>query len=116
VGFGYNHPSLKTANGVILDKPCNVSYDSTASFQIIILLKSISKILERVMTVRLSSIARSKCVLHENQCSSLQGLSSSDACLTLTYQIKTLQRPRLQVSTLVLDIKAGFDKVNASTI
>jgi len=31
------------------------------------------------------------------------------------HEVKTLQRPRLKVSTLFLDIKAGLDNVNAST-
>jgi len=116
VAFGYHPPSLKTANGVVPDKPGKASYDSPTCFCIIVLLKTISKILERVMTVRLSAIARSKGLLHRNQCGSLPGLSSTDACLTLTHEIKTLQRPRLKVSTLFLDIKAGFDKVNTSTL
>ena len=60
VAFGYHPPSLKTANGVVLDKPGKASYDSPASFRIIILLKPISQILERVMTVRLCAITRSR--------------------------------------------------------
>ena len=35
---------------------------------------------------------------------------------TLTHEINTLQRPLLKVSTLFLDIKAGFDNVNASKL
>jgi len=92
VAFGYHPPSLKTANGVVQDKPSQASYDSPASFRIIVILKTISKIVERIMTVRLSTIARTKGLLHPNQCRSLPGLSSSDACLTLMHEIKTLQR------------------------
>jgi len=116
VSSGYHPPSLKTPNGVVLDKPGKASYDSPASFRIIVLLKTVSRILERVMTVRLSAITRSKGLLHPNQSGSLPGLSSSDACLTLMHEVKTLKRPRLEVSTLFLDIKAGFDNVNASTL
>jgi len=116
VAFGYHPPSLKIAKGGVLDKPGKASYDSPASFRIIVLLKTISKVLERVMTVRLSAMARSKSLLHPNQCGSLPGLSASHACLTLMHEVKTLQRPRLEVSTLFLDIKAGFDNVNASTL
>jgi len=108
--------SLKTANGVVQDKPGKASYDSLATFRIIVLLKTVSKIVERIITVRLSAIARSKGLLHRNQCGSLSGLSSADACRTLMHVVKTLQRPRLEVSTLFLDIKAGFDNVNASTL
>ena len=35
---------------------------------------------------------------------------------TLTHEIRTLQRPLLKVSTLFLDIKAGFDNVNANKL
>jgi len=66
VAFGYEPPSRKTANGVVLDKPYKASYDSPASFRIIVLLKTISKILEQVLTVRLSAIARSKGLLPPN--------------------------------------------------
>jgi len=69
-----------------------------------------------VVTVRLSAIVRSKGLLHPNQCGLLPGLTSSDACLTLMHAIKTLQRPRLEVSTWFLNIKPGFDNVNASTL
>ena len=116
VAFGYHPPSVKTANGVVRDKPGKASYDSRASFRIIVLHKTISNILERVMTVRLSAIAKSKSLNPPNQGGSLPGLSSTDACLAFTHEIKTLQRPRLEVSTLFLDIKAGFDNVYASTL
>ena len=116
VAFGYHPPLLKTANGVVLAKPGQASYDSPASFRIIVLLKTISKILEGVMTVRMSTIARPKGILHPNQCGSLPGLSSSDACLAHTHEVTTLQRPRLKVSTLFLDMKAGFNNVDASTL
>jgi len=115
VAFGYHPPSLKSANGVVLDKPGKSSYDSPTFFRIIVLLKTISKILEWVMTVRLSAITKSKGILNPNQCGSLPVLSSTGACLALIHEIQTVQRPRLEVSTLFLDIKAGFDNVNAST-
>jgi len=116
VAFGYHPPSLKIANGVVLDKPGKASYNSPASFCIILLLRTISKVLEQLMTVRLSAIAWSKGLLHPNQCGCLPGLSASDACLTLMHEVKTLQRPRLEVSNLFLDIKAGLDNVNAATL
>ena len=52
------------------------------------------------MTVRLSELARKTGLLHPNQCGSLPGLSTSDACATLIHEVRTLQRPRWAVSTL----------------
>ena len=63
---GYHPPCLKYANGVVLEKPDKPSYDTPGSFRIIALLKTLSKILERVITVRLSALARRASVIHPN--------------------------------------------------
>jgi len=55
-------------------------------------------------------------MLNPNQGGSLPGLSTYDPVLTLFNNVKTLQRPRLKVSSLFLDIKAGFDNVDNSTL
>ena len=114
--LGYHPASLKGSNGVVLDKPGKPSYESPSSFRIIVLIRTISKILERIIAARLLAAARLKGLLHPNQCGSLPWLSTYDACLTLTNDVKTLQRPRLKVSSLFLDIKAGFDNVDNKTL
>ena len=107
---------MKMANGVVLDKPGKPSYDSPSSFSIIVLLQTISKILERIVASRLSAIARYVGLLHRNQCGSLPSLSLFDACTALTDTVRTLQRPALKVSSLFLDIKGGFDNVDADIL
>ena len=76
------------------------------------LLKTVSKILERVLTIRLMSFARIAGFLHPTQCGSLPGLSATDAVATLAHKVCTLQGPHWKVSTLFLHIKAGFDNVD----
>jgi len=116
VNLGYHPASLKGSNGIMLDKPGKPSYPFPASFRIIVLIRTFSKILERIIASRLLLAARSKGLLHPNQYGSLHGLSTYDAVLTLFNDVKTLQRPRLKVSSLFLDIKAGFDNVDNSTL
>ena len=116
VAFRYHPTALKHTNGVVLNKPGKPSYDTPASFRIIVLLKTVPKILERILTVRLTSLARQAGLLHPNQCCSLPGLSTSDAVATLTQEVKTLQRTLLKVFNLFLDIKAGFANVNATKL
>jgi len=116
VAFGYHPPSLQNEEGVILDKPGKASYHFPTSFRMIVLLKTMSKILEQVMTVRLSAIACSKGILYPNQSNSLPGLSALDVCLSLVYEVRILQRVILRVCTLFLDIKPGFNNVNTSTL
>jgi len=114
--LGYNPASLKSSNGVVLDKPGKPSYESPSSFRIIVLIRTISQVLERIIAARLLAAARLRGLLHPHQCGSLPGLSTYDACLTLTNDVRTLQRPRLKVSSLCLDIKAGFDNVDNNTL
>ena len=85
-------------------------------FHIIVLLQTISKILERIVAFRLFAIARYAGLLYHNQCGSLPLLSSFDACTTLTDTIHTLQRPALKVSSLFLNIKGDFDNVDADIL
>ena len=89
--FGHHSTSLKRANGIVLDKPGKPSYDSPASFRIIVLLQTVSKILERIMATRLALQARRLSLLHRNQCGSLPSRSYFDACLSLVDTVRTLQ-------------------------
>jgi len=61
-------------------------------------------------------VARACGLLDQHQCGSLAGLSASDATTTLTHEVRTLQMAQRKVSTLFLDIKGGFDNVNASSL
>jgi len=114
--FGYHPVSMKKANEIVLVKPGKTSYDSLASFRVIVLLQTVPKILERVMAFRLSFVASSFKLVHHNQCGSLPSLSSFDAPLSLVDTLSILQRPGLQISTLFLDIKHGFNNINASIL
>jgi len=116
VSLGYHPASLKGSNGIVLDKPGKPSYESPASFRIIVPIRTVTKILEMIIASRLLLAARSKAMLNPNQCGFLPGLSTYDAVLTLFNDVKPFQRPSLKVSSLFLDIKAGFDKVDNSTL
>jgi len=107
---------LHSTDGIVLDKPGKQSNDSPSSFPLILLLQTFSKILERIMNLRLSCVARVAGLLNSHQCGSLAGLSASDATTTLTHEVRTLQMAGRKGSTLFLDIKGGFDSVNPSTL
>jgi len=55
--LGYHPASRKSSNGVVLDKPGKPSYESPSSFRIIVLIRTISKILERIIAARLLAAA-----------------------------------------------------------
>ena len=56
--LGYHPASLQSSNGVVLDKPGKPSYESLSSFRIIVLIRTFSKILERIIATRLLAAAR----------------------------------------------------------
>ena len=114
--YGHHPASLKRANGIVLDKPGKATYDSPASFRVIVLRETLSKIVERVTASRLSLIAKSCSLLYPHQTGSLPGLSTFDATTTLAHEVRLLQRLDLKVSSLFLDIKGGFDNVDPSQL
>src|SRR5437588_5045384 len=61
-------------------------------------------------------IAREKGLIHPNQCGSLPGLSTSDAVAALRHDIGTAHRRGLKASSLMLDVKGGFDNVHPSLL
>jgi len=50
---------MKKANGFVLDKPGKRDYRTPSSLRIIVLLETVSQILERLSALRLASAARS---------------------------------------------------------
>jgi len=116
INLGYHVALLKDSNGIVLDKPGKPSYESPASFRIIVLISTFSNILERIIASLLLLAARLRGLLNPNQCGSLPGLSTYDAVLILFNDVRTLQRLRLKVSSLFLDIKGGFDNIHNSIL
>jgi len=113
---GHHPASLKRVNGIVLSKPGKADYKSPASFYIIVLLETISKILERITASCLFSLARNSSLLHANQCGSLANLSCFETVSTIFHEVRLLQSAALKVSTLFLDIKDGFDNVNTNQL
>jgi len=108
---GYHPQAIKTANGIVLDKPGKPDYHAPASFRIIVLLKTVCEVLETLSALRLASAAHSLGLLHSNQCGSLACLGSFDTVATLNHQVSLLQAASFKLSTLFLDVQGGVDNV-----
>jgi len=94
LAHGFHPPSLKKALGIVLDKSGKPSYDSPSSFRVIVLLRTLSKILERVVTSRLSAQATTCSLIHPLLCGSLPGRSTADATLVLPHHVESFHRLR----------------------
>jgi len=113
---GFHPLSLKKALGIVLDKPGKPSYNSPSSFRAIVLLRTLSKILERVVASHLSAQAVICSLIHPLQCGSLPGRSTTDATLILQHNVESFHRLRYKVSILFLDVKGGFDNVESPSL
>jgi len=116
LAHGFHLPFLKKALGIVLDKLGKPSYDSPSSFRVIVLLRILSKILDRVVAFRLSAQATTCSLIHPLQCGSLPGRSTADAALILQHNVESFHRLRYKVSTLFLDVKGGFDNVESPSL
>jgi len=57
VAYGFHPRTLKMADGIVCHKPGKPLYDSHSAFRVIVLLQTVSKILERIMNSRLFCVA-----------------------------------------------------------
>ena len=107
---------MKKANGIVLEKPGKPDYRTPASFLIIVLLETVSKMLERLSALPLTAAAHSLGLLLPTQCGSLVGHSGFDAISTVTHEVRLLQAALFKVSTLFLDVKGGYDNLCANKL
>ena len=75
--WGIHPPMLKESTGVILPKPNKSDYMDSASFRVIALIPTFSKMAERIINNKLMAIAYSKGLYCLNQTGSLPQRSTS---------------------------------------
>jgi hypothetical protein len=109
--FGYYSKALKKALDIILPKSGKPDYLSPSSFRIISLLQTISKILEKLIANRLYELCSTLSLVSHNQCGSLPSTSTANAALSLKTEVVATQKSGMKASTLLLDIKGGFDNI-----
>jgi len=114
--WGFHPPVLKMSTGVILPKPNKQDYNDCASFRVIALMQTFSKIAEWVVNTRLMDIAYKEGMYCINQTGSLPQRSTVDAVMSLQHWIKEAQFAKEKVSTIFLDVKGGFDNVDHSKL
>jgi len=110
--WGIHPPMLKESTGVILPKPNKPDYVDCASFRVIALRQTISKIVQRVGNNRLLTIAYAEGLYCINQTGSLLHRSTVDAAISLQHSIKGAQFAKTKVLLLFLDVKGGFDNID----
>jgi len=102
--------------GIILDKLGKPSSDLPSSFRVIVLIRTLSKILERVAASFRSAQAMTCSLIYPLRCGSFPGRSTADAALVLQHHVESYHRLRYKVSTLFLDVKGGFNNMESPSL
>ena len=103
-------PFLKTARTVVLKKPGKESYEVPGAWRPITLLKTIGKIVEKIVAGRIRHAAEAGNLIPPSQMGARSGRSTDTALELLTSMVKTIWgEGRGQVASLLsLDISGAF--------
>ena len=103
---------FKRSTTVVIPKPNKKLYNSSKAFRPIVLLNTVSKLIEKVIGECLQFNMASNDFIHPSQLGSLKFKSMIDAGVALTHIIQTGWVKNLFMSTLVFDIAQFFPSLN----
>jgi exonuclease III len=112
---GYHPVEWKKATTLALRKPNKADYSTPKAYRPIALLNSMGKILELVITRKLSKLAEENHLLPESQMGARRGRSTETALQMLTEQIHTvwdLPGQKRVATIMSMDISGAFDHVS----
>jgi len=93
---------------IIIPKPNKLSYDFLKSSRPIVLLNTISKLIEKVIGDRLQFQVISNNFIHQSQLGGLKFKSTTDAGIALTHFIHTGWIKNMLTNSLAFDITQFF--------
>ena len=112
IEVGYWLLYFKRSTMVVIHKPNKKSYDSPKAFRPIVLLNTVSKLIEKVIGECLQFNMASNDFIHPSQLSDLKFKSIIDAGVALTHIIRTGWMKNLSMSTLAFNIVQFFPSLN----
>jgi len=97
---------------IIISKPNKVSYDTSKTFRLIILLNTLGKLIEKVIGERFQFQLLSKNIIYSCQLDGLKQQSTTDAGIILTHLIYAYWIKYFSTNTLAFDIIQFFPSLN----
>ena len=110
--LGYWPNYIKYSSTIIIPKPNKTSYDQAKSFCLIVLLNTLGKPIEKVITERLQFTVINNDFIHPSQLGGLKFKSTMDARVALTCIVRSGWAKGKTTSTLVFDISQFFPSLN----
>ena len=112
INLGFWLEYFKVSATVIIPKPNKPSYNNPKVFQPIVLLNTLSKVIEKVIAERIQFIVASNDFLHPSQLGGLKFKSTLDAGIALTHIIRLGWSKGRSTSTLAFNISQFFPSLN----
>ena len=110
LGHWPNH--FKQSSTVIISKPNKPAYDNPKHFQLIVLLNTLGKLIEKVIANRLQFHVVKNDFIHPSQLGGLKFKSTSDTGVALTHVIQSGWVKNRTTSILAFDIAQFFPSLN----
>lgn len=102
--------------GTIIKKSNKSDYTVSKAYRIIALLTCLEKIVEKIMTNRLSYWGQTSSLLHDDQIDDRKNRSAIDAVMQLTHDIKIAFNQKKVLTCILLNIKEAFDHVSKNQL
>ena len=112
INLGYWPNHFKKSTTIIIPKPNKLSYDLPKSFRPIVLLKTLDKLIKKVIRERIQFHMATNDFIHPSQLGELKFKSTTDAGITLTHIIRSGWSKNLLTSTLAFNISQFFPSLN----
>ena len=112
INLGYWPDYFKTSTTIIIPKPNKLSYNNPKAFQPIVLLNTLSKLIEKVIAERIQFIVAANDFIHPSQLGGLKSKSTVDAGIALTHIVRSGWIKGKSTSTLAFDISQFFPSLN----
>ena len=112
INLGHWSNYFKISTTIVIPKPNKLSYDHPKAFCLIVLLNTLGKLIEKVVTKRLQFIVACNNFIHPSQLGSLKFKSTSDAGIALTYIVQSGWAKGRSTSSLAFDISQFFPSLN----
>ncbi|KDR64959.1 hypothetical protein GALMADRAFT_82479, partial [Galerina marginata CBS 339.88] len=104
--------AFKDSLSVIIPKPGKPSYSTPKSFRPIVLLNTLGKLIEKMISNRIQFDSVKHDVFHPNQVGGVRQRSTEDAGLYLTHIVRAGWAKGLKTSVLAFDLAQFFPSIN----
>ena len=112
INLGHWPNYFKCFTTVVISKPNKLAYDQPKFFHLIVLLNTLGKLIEKVITERLQFLVVKNDFIHPSQLGSLKFKSITDAGVTLTHIVQSGWVKNKTTSILAFNIVQFFSFLN----